>query len=181
MMRLGRSAVGGVAGVACFLACAAAAQACGGNLKGPVMEHGRSPGGQSWYQVACLAGRQLEVDVSLPGPSGTDGGGGMRVPFPTSRHALYVDAPGSGFGSQRNEYEIDGVALRTTIRLELHFRSGPTRTTTTVRAPFAERRRFRYLRNVRFFVYFFTDPRGLPQTVCGVNTRGRQTSCQRVR
>ena len=37
--------------------------------------------------------------------------------------------------------------------------------TATIQAPSKERHRFTYLRGLRFFVYFFTDSRGLPRQV----------------
>ena len=167
--------------VCCWLAYAAAALACGSDYSGPIVEHGRSPGGQKWFQLACLTSKNhIEVDISLPGPGGTDGGGGMLGPMPTPKTSVDLDAPGVGVGARGNEAEIDGVAFRTTVRLKLDYRTGKPRTTRTVLAPAAERRRFQYLRGLRFFVYFFVDRRGLPQRVCGFDARGRRTSCERV-
>ncbi|MGZ6617575.1 MAG: hypothetical protein ACXVFQ_24510 [Solirubrobacteraceae bacterium] len=182
MARLVRIATTATAVVCCWLAYAAtAALACGSDYSGPVVEHGRSRGGQRWFQLACLTSKNhIEVDISLPGPGGTDSGGGMLQPMPTPKTSVYIDAPGVGFGAHSNEDEIDGVALRTTVRLKLYYRKGKPRTTRTVLAPAAERRRFHYLRGLRFFVYFFVDPHGLPQRVCGFDARGRRTSCERV-
>ncbi len=179
-MRVARI-VAPLAVLCCALSFTATALACGSDYSGPVVEHGRSHGGQRWSQLACLVGKNhIEVDVSLPGPGGTDGGGGMIRPMPTSTHAVYVDAPGVGLGTNGEEDEIDGFASRATVRLELYFRTGAPRLARTVLAPAAERRRFRYLRGLRFFVFFFIDPRGLPERVCGLDTRGRRTSCDRV-
>jgi len=164
-----------------LLACAGTAQACGGDLRGPVVEHGRSAGGQVWSQIACAVGRgHLDVEVSFPGPGGTDAGGGMLVPVPSSRRSLFVDAPGVGLGRRRSEDVLDGVAFRDVVGLRLVFRTGPPRMARTVRAPASERRRFRYVRGLRFFVYFFADSRGLPWRVCGIDARGSQTGCRPV-
>jgi hypothetical protein len=164
MARVARIGIAVAAVVCCWLASAAAALACGSDYSGPVVEHGRSPGEQRWFQLACLTTKNhIEVDISLPGPDGTDGGGGMLRPMPTPRRSVYVDAPGVGFGAHGNEDEIDGVAFRTTVKLKLYYRTGKPRTTRTVPAPTAERRRYRYLHGVRFFAYFFVDEHGLPQ------------------
>lgn len=183
LMRMARVArIGTVAAVCgCWSTSAAAALACGSDYSGPVVEHGRSPGGQRWLQLACLTTKNhIEVDLSLPGPGGTDGGGGMRRPMPTPKNSVYVDAPGVGLGTRGNEDEIDGVAYRTTVRLTLYYRTGEPRTTRTVLAPVAERRQYGYLRRLRFFAYFFVDKRGLPQRVCGFDAHGRRTSCEHV-
>ena len=133
MARVARIGTAVAAVVCCWLAYAAASLACGSDYSGPVVEHGRSPGGQRWFQLACLTSKNhIEVDISLPGPGGTDGGGGMLTPMPTQRSSVYVDAPGVGLGAHGNEAEIDGVAFRTTVRLKLYYRTGKLRTTRTV-------------------------------------------------
>lgn len=180
MYKLRRYASVAAAGFIAALASAPAAAACGGDTSGPVFEHGRSAGGQLWSQIACAVGQQaLEVDLLLPEPHGGDAGGGFGAPMPPAPNPLYVDAPRVDLGSD-NEGEVDGVAFSAVTRLQISFRSGPPLIAATRRAPAGQRRRYAYLRPLRFFVIFYSGHRGIPKTVCVLNAGGRQSHCQRV-
>ena len=163
--------------LAVWLAIAGAAMACGGTISGPIVARGHIPG-QSWDQRACLAGhRRLEVEFDLPQP-GYDDGGGMLLPLPSRAQSLTIDAPGVGIGI-RHESDIDGVTFSTINQLRLTFAHGPTVTISTRPAPAKLRRRYPYLRHLRFFTVWFAGRRGIPTLVCGIGAHARVSPCFR--
>jgi hypothetical protein len=151
--------------------------ACGGTISGTVVERGHIPG-QSWDQRACADGRnRIAVEFDLPEPGYVDGGG-MDVPHPSTRRSLFIDMPGQGWGS-RHESEIDGVTFSSVDWLRLTFAHGAALTVPTRQAPARLRRRFPYLRHLRFFVVWFAGSRGLPTQVCGLGVHRRAGACFR--
>jgi hypothetical protein len=114
---------------------------------------GRSAGGQHWVQTTHMEFGSVVVELSLPGPDGVDGGGGMRG-RPTARAPLRMIAQGDGLGRTRDETEIDGAVPRVVRAL----RVTTARRTVLVHtrpAPRRALRRWPTLRQVRYFVHFF--------------------------
>ena len=149
----------GAAALISLLAVAPAA-ACGGDTSGPVVEHGASPGGQVWTQKACPNGNSPDVlvDIYLPQRDGEDVGGGIAALPPARRLPLLVDAPGDDIGPG-GEGELDGATFQTVTSVRIAFAEGPPIVVPTRPAPARTRRRFAYLRQLRFFVVFFAGPR----------------------
>ncbi len=160
------------------LAAASSAAACGGNLSGTPIEHGRTKGGVRWNQRACLVGHELLVDLSMLDRHNNQLGGGMSRPISALKGSLAVDAPGIDLGSD-HENEIDGVAWENITRLRVEFASGTPLIVRTRRAPLAERKIHRYLRRLRFFVIFYPGSRGRATRVCGLTHREQPIGCQR--
>jgi hypothetical protein len=161
----------GAAALISLLAVAPAA-ACGGDTSGPVVEHGVSSGGQMWTQKACPNGNspELLVDIYLPQRDGEDVGGGTSGLPPSRRLPLLVDAPGDDIGPGA-EGELDGATFQTVTRVRIAFAAGPPIVVPTRPAPGRTRRRFAYLRQLRFFVVFFPGPRS-PTSVTALNNAG---------
>jgi len=153
-----RLAVGGIALVA--LVGAVPASACGGDTSGPVVERGRSPGGQVWTQRACpnRTSPELLVDLYLPQRDGEDVGGGFGAPAPSHKLPLILGETRNRVGPSA-ERELDGVAIRLVTRVKIEFATGPPLVVATRPAPVLARRTHAYLRPLRFFVVFFAGAR----------------------
>ena len=130
--------------------------------------HGTSAGGQRWTQKARADHGNLMVEMFLP-INGQDGGGIEDGP-PTTRWPMFV-ARGDGFGTEKDEYELDGSVLPRVARL----RVTTVRRTVMIRprrAPRAAVKRWSQLARYRFFVRFFAgDDR--PVRVDALDRHGR--------
>ncbi len=175
-----RASVASAAVMLISLAAASSAAACGGDLSGPLIEHGQTKGGVRWSQRACRSGHELLVDLSMLDRHDHQLGGGMSLPFASLEGFLDVDALGVDLGSD-HEDEIDGVAWENITRLQINFASGKPLVVRTRRAPLAERKVHRYLRQLRFFVIFYPGARGRATRVCGLARREQRIGCQRPR
>ncbi len=160
------------------LAAASSAAACGGDLSGTPIEHGRTKGGVRWNQRSCLVGHELFVELSMLDPHNNQLGGGMSLPISVLKGSLVVDATGIDLGSD-HENEIDGVAWENITRLRIETTAGKPLIVRTRRAPPAERKIHRYLRRLRFFVIFYPGMRGRATRVCGLTNRDQRVGCQR--
>lgn len=150
--------------------------ACGGTISGPIVARGHIPG-QRWDQRACRVGRrEIEVDFDFPQPGGYDEGGEMEVLRPSARWALFIGAPAEGWGTT-HESAIEGVTFGTITRVRLTFADGFRLNVNTRPAPAKLRRRFTYLRHVRFYTARFARNRGVPNRVCGFGVHGHLGPC----
>lgn len=133
----------------------ASACACG-EVNGPVVARGTSPGGLRWQINARYVAHSTEdkpylvVDFTTGDPQ--DGGGyGLAVPFKYSG----VDAAADGDLEQYSEGVLSGIADRRVVKLKMKMGNGRVLTVEPALAPARLRQRFFWLRRVRFFFSFF--------------------------
>lgn len=172
----GRRAIRALA-VATALIAAAAPAARADSEWGPRIAAGTSAGGQAWSIRASVAGPRMLVSTFLP-LDGGDGGAMRSFPWHTPE-PLDVGA-GSGFGTNADEWEIDGVVSRAVVRLTVTTSDGATETFRPRRAPRAAVRRFPPLARFRYFARFFPTARE-PLVVTALGRGGRVLATQDLR
>jgi hypothetical protein len=152
---------------------AAPATACScGEVRGPVVAQGTSPHGVTWKIRAHHEGpRAVAVDFSLDPPGYDDAGFSMGLPLPVASRFVFTAVSGSGLDPFR-EADLSGVAARRVEVLVVRMSSGPSLRIPPAPAPWRLRKRFDWLRGLRFFDAFFAEELD-PVEVTALDGRGR--------
>jgi hypothetical protein len=130
--------------------------------------------GQHWHLRARADHGQYITDLSLPFPDGDDGGGGQSGPLPPATFLSAV--AGSGFGRDKDEYEVDGVVGSSVTTLRLTTASGTT-ILRPRRTPPAALRRYPALKRIKMYVSF---PAAEPQRIDALDATGAVIASQRL-
>jgi hypothetical protein len=135
---------------------------------------GVTPRGQHWHLRARADHRDYTAEVALPFPDGDDGGGFQSGALPPATFLSGVS--GSGFGRDRDEYEVDGVVGTKVATLRL-----TTTTGTTIlrprRTPPAALRRYPALKKIKLYVSF---PAAEPQRIEALDAAGNVIGTQKL-
>lgn len=134
---------------------------------------GHSRGGQPWALRYGVRRRTSYLTISLP-EHGTDDGGGQS--WPGFRDGFqFTISFGDGFAAP-DPVLVSGATSLRVRRLRITFGDRPPLVVHPWRAPAHLRKRFTFLRDVRFFVTFFDGGDGTFVGATAYDNRGRRLS-----
>jgi hypothetical protein len=158
------------------------ASACGcGEFKGPVVARGVSPDGIRWQINASYLPHSTEdkpyLDVGFTMDAIPYGGGGaMIVPLAFSGVAAHAESQ----IERTSEGDLSGIADRPVVELKMKMGNGRVLTVKPTLAPARLRKRFFWLRGVRFFDFFFPAP-GKPRLLTAFDRDGHMLGRGKIR
>ena len=150
------------------------ASACGcGEFRGVVVAHGSSLHGVPWRIKAILprdsGPDQATFEFSI-GES-PEGGYFSSLPRPIPKALVLTASPGSEIDDYP-ESDLSGLTAGRVTRLQVEMNDGQVLESEPQRAPDGVRRRFHWLRGLRFYDIFFPDTEE-PVQVIARDARGR--------
>lgn len=148
------------------------ASACGcGELNGPVVARGISPHGIRWQINASYLPHSTEdkpyLNVDFTMDAIPYGGYGMSVPLSFSGGFAHAESQ----IERSSEGDLSGIADRRVVELKMKMGNGKVLTVEPALAPARLRKRFFWLREVRFFDFFFRAP-GKPRLLTAFDRDG---------
>lgn len=142
----------------------------------PVIEHGRSPGGQIWRLVTCHGQNLTVLHLWLPTKAG-DSGASFTAVRPNRQ--LPIDDHAGTDAAEEQLYW--GVTTADVVKVKLILATGRPLFVRTVFAPGALRSRYPYLRGLRFAAAVYSGlHRGTARDACPITAAGRQLRCRLV-
>lgn len=149
------------------------AQACGCGLQsaGPVVAHGKSPAGIPWQiRASRIDSRTVDIHFDLKTPGYEDAGYFTSLELPLSDRFIFTADTGSNI-SPYPESDLSGVASGRVHRIHVRMSEGGPLEFRPHLAPRSVRKRFPWLRELRFFDRFFANERD-PLVATAYDARG---------
>ena len=134
---------------------------------------GHSAGGQEWVQRYGARKQSRFLSLSLPAANGEDNGAGASWNDGALSRIVFIASFGNGFAPP-DWMEVSGAATADVRTIRFTFSNRPPLVVHPYMASTRLRRRFPFLRQIRFYVVFYGGVEGRVKAITAYDGAGRE-------